>query len=376
MAAKALAATSAALLLAGCVATPQSLVPTDAPLALVDAALYEVQHDTEGIAQRMQGWAAAHPDLVRVESIGQSREGRDILAAFLTAPGAAGKPAAVFDGGHHAAELDGIETVLYVGDFLLANVANATVQRILQETEVVLVPLVNPDGHAASPPTRGNAMGVNLNRNYDVDWGHPLGGENVAVGIASGATGTPIHSVGGPFMENPGPAPFSEPESSAMRDLMASLDGRLAVYLTLHTNAHSFVAPWSAFEPPHPIPAEDQAVFDATMAWVDAHTEFEVGRTGWGDFSANLPYSASGTSLDWAYATHHAPAFLLETGCCGLTSDPERIQRGEFGPYEGLEYWMKAGLPVTMFLLFNAPALQRWEAPSLEVALPEGVPPV
>lgn len=363
----------AALVLAGCVATPQGLPPAASEaLALVDDALYAEVRTTEEVTATMEGWAAQHPSLVRVESIGQSRNGLDIMAAFI---GAADAPAAaVLDGGHHANEVAGVETVLYLGDFLLANLGNATVQRILASTEVVLVPVVNPDGHSASPRTRGNALGVNLNRNYDVDWGHPLGGENRAVGIVVGETGVPVPAAGGPFLENPGEAPFSEPEARAIRDLLARLGPRLAFYLTMHTNAHSFSAPWAAFDPPREVPPEHGAVFEAAMAWVDANTEFEVGYASWGDFSANLPYSASGTSMDWAYYNHSIPSFLLETECCGLTYEPAKQMR-QNGPYEGVPYWMKAGLPVTTFLLANAQRLQAWELPTESLALPAGVPP-
>jgi murein tripeptide amidase MpaA len=56
----------------------------------------------------LQGFAATHPHLFAVESIGKSHEGRDIwvVAATQAATGAAAdKPAFWVDGNIHAAEL-------------------------------------------------------------------------------------------------------------------------------------------------------------------------------------------------------------------------------------------------------------------------------
>lgn len=365
------------------------LLGADAPPVLPDMAWFGASyrdgvgfHSLEEIEARIDAVAAARPDLVRVETIGASREERPIRALVLTNLSLGGlKIAPFYDGGHHANELEGIESTLMLADYLLANYdRNATIRSYLDRYEIWIVPVVNPDGYVLQ--TRGNAMGVNLNRNYDIDWGNPAGGTNRAMGIASGATGMPVRSVGGPVGENPGTEPFSEPEARAIRDALAPLDGRLAFYLSHHTAVPSLLMPWSAVNPPFPVPDEDQAVFDALKAWTHESTIFGAGPPRWGNFESGLWYSASGTSMDWAYAQHRVPGFVLEVAGCrenGVLDPrwgPDNVQcalgmtdRGD------LAYWVQASLQINLYLLANAEALHQWQEPSAEPVLPEGVPP-
>jgi hypothetical protein len=380
MAPKALALPLALLLpLAGCVSTadlqPAAAPAGDTPLVLPASEAWQAFHTTEAIAERLHAWAAEHPDLVTVRGLGQSIQGRDLWAAVLTEGPVGDKPAALIDGGHHANELEGIEMVLYTGDFLLANLGNSTVRDILRTTQVVLVPLVNPDGHAnPEGRTRGNALGVNLNRNYDIDWGNPLGANSAVMGTLAHQTGQPMPSVT-IVAENAGDAPFSEPEARAMRDLMEDLGPRLAFYLTGHTNAHSVAVPWAAQDPPFRIPPEHEAVFQHELAWIQEHTEYLAGRAQWGNLSAGLPYSPSGSSADYAYQMWRIPSATFEQAFGPTAVLTENYAERMASDDPGLEYWMKAGLPVVWHWLLNARELQDWQLPERDVPLPEGVPP-
>jgi protein MpaA len=70
--------------------------------------------------------------------------------------------------------------------------------------ELWVVPTLNPDGVAAH--TRGNAHGVDLNRNFGFDWAHLSGGEYS------------------------GPHAFSEPESRAARRLIKRVRPELTIW--------------------------------------------------------------------------------------------------------------------------------------------------
>jgi protein MpaA len=70
--------------------------------------------------------------------------------------------------------------------------------------ELWVVPTLNPDGVAAD--TRGNAHGVDLNRNWPFDWTHLSGGEY------------------------PGTGPLSEPESRAARRFLSTVEPDLTIW--------------------------------------------------------------------------------------------------------------------------------------------------
>ena len=98
----------------------------------------------------LRGWAAAHPDLLRLESIGRSFEGRDIwlctVTRFDTGP-AEEKPALWIDGSIHATELTGTVAATYLLNRLLAGYG--TDQRVtaaLDTRAFYVVPRLNPDG--------------------------------------------------------------------------------------------------------------------------------------------------------------------------------------------------------------------------------------
>lgn len=368
-----------ALVLAGCMAPPATI--GDAVMALPSGAYYDANwdagrgyHTLEQLRAHMDALAANHTDIVRVQTIGSSRDGLPILAFVLENRAIAGpKPAAFIDGGHHGNEVEGVEATVFLFEHLVTNYAtNRTVRALVDGLETWIVPIVNVDGYVAQ--TRFNSAGVNLNRNYDLDWCDPLARNTCPPGPAHDATRPLI----GPSPENAGTAPFSEPESSAIRDAVVALGDRVAFYLSHHTPAHCLAQPWTAPNPPFPVPAEHQATFDAVFAWVEGSTEYGGG-TWTTPGGTCMNYQAGGASQDWAYATARKPSFTMEVAGSpeweGVSPTDPRFIVGA-PPYpRDLRHWVAATLPIELFFLHNAARLQAWGTDLASPMLPAGAPP-
>lgn len=323
-------------------------------------------HVYDEVLKRIAWWNETWPHLISVQHIGDSHQGRPLKVITVTDESvpADGKRVALFDGGHHGNEYAGSEVMLYLVDLLLTNEDHPVVTDWLRSLEIQVLPTVNPDGYDAG--TRHNANGVNLNRNYDIDWGNPTGTSNPFMGEAAEAAGASLSGVA-LVAENCGASAFSEPESQAVRDWMAEIGERAAFYLSGHTATHAVIGPWAAADPPNELPAEHRATLDGSLGWIRESTEYEAGRAQWGDFSAGLPYAASGSSMDWFYVAHDRPAFIVEVEYMATSATAEDYPFRLLEGYEGLDYWMQATIPIHLHLLANAEALATWQSPDAPV---------
>jgi len=112
---------------------------------------FDVFYRHAELTRLLHDYADARPDLVRIESLGKSFEGRDIWLAVLTQRGTGidtDKPAFWCDGNIHAGELTASTACLYWLHRLLLGYGNGDAQaRQLLDTRVVYIcPRLNPDG--------------------------------------------------------------------------------------------------------------------------------------------------------------------------------------------------------------------------------------
>jgi murein tripeptide amidase MpaA len=123
-------------------------------LATTPQPRFDTFYKHEALSRLLFDYADAHPDLVKVQSIGKSHEGRDIWVAIVT-NGATGadtdKPAFWADGNIHAAELTASTACLYYLHRLVTGYGQATdegreITQLLDTRTVYLCPRLNPDG--------------------------------------------------------------------------------------------------------------------------------------------------------------------------------------------------------------------------------------
>ncbi len=157
--------------------------------------------------------------------IGYSVLGRPLIATRI----GSGARRYLFVGVHHGDEPQGGWTLDQFRTYLSVHPDAVPV-----DTEVWIIPFLNPDGLAAG--TRWNARGVNLNRNYGTnDWGLY---DVTSITAAEAAGLVPLRDMsavitGIPYSFNyPGPVPFSEPETVAVAGLCAGKSFRAMV--TVH----------------------------------------------------------------------------------------------------------------------------------------------
>lgn len=143
--------------------------------------------------------SSMHGSPIFKRSLGRTVEGREISvqANFDLAAEPPPSNSTLLIGGTHGNEP---ATVCLLEDFLCSRLWAE-----LQEFPTIVLPLANPDGAARG--TRYNARGVDLNRNCGFNWRAEC-------------------------EEPPGPGPWSEPESVALRDFI--LSARPAKIVSLH----------------------------------------------------------------------------------------------------------------------------------------------
>ena len=237
---------------------------------------------------------AVRPELTRIEPLGASVEGRPIRALRISTA-AADAPAYVINGGQHAREWISVATTTCIADRLVRGYGtHPEITTLLDEMQVYVVPVVNPDGYEYSwthdrywRKNRREDHGVDLNRNFPVAFGRKGSSDQPA---------SPIYR---------GPHPFSEPESQALRDLLRRVP--VALHIDYHSFSQLVLHPWSHTAEPAGDRNRLSALADAMASAIYAThgKRYEV-------IDGARLYPASGTLMDWVYGEREAASFVVE----------------------------------------------------------------
>lgn len=326
----------------------------------------EEYHDYQATTQKLKDLNKDYPFLVNVFSIGKSVLDRDILCIRITnEKNTKQKYSCVIDGCIHGNEWEAGELCLYLADYLLVNFGeNKTITEMLNNSEVYIIPLLNPDGRENDE--RYNENGIDLNRNFDVHFGR-WKGKSFRLGKIFGFIKIPMINLPRKgIYTNCGRKAFSEPETAALRDFMKSLESnKLSFYVNCHTAVHAVVSLINIdYKPEFIVSENEKKVLNTALSWIDENTEYDTC------YVDNYSFAGAGFVHHWVFKEFRVPSFCFEL----LSKDYEPGYKGG-GPHDNLVHWMKVSLPVLMYFLANIKDLNEWKIPDSNPYLPDGVPP-
>jgi carboxypeptidase T len=251
--------------------------------------------------------AKARPDIVRTVPLPhKSVQGKDIPAVEIShhVQDSDGRPVFLLMGGIHGNEWPGVDVASeFAMDLAEQDGRDPRITKLLDQVRVIVVPMVNPDGFDASrsgkvpdkrkncDPTCGTAVdpdtgtddaGVDLNRNFGVNWG----------GVGSGGA-----KADGDYR---GPKPFSEPETQNIRDLVTNRQVTVAV--GLHTYGDTNLRP----------PGQNTATLTPDEAVYAELGQRMADANGYPSKLSRDLYETSGTAEEWSYYTTGGLGFETE----------------------------------------------------------------
>jgi len=285
-----------------------------------------------GIRDELYAIARSNPQLVKLEVLGRTYGGREIIALKVT-EGARGqadgtRPAALYVSSQHAREWIGVEVTRRLLHYFIdqSRANNKDIKGLLKDTEQWFVLVANPDGYQYTfdgdrlwrKNLRDNdgdgqtttVDGVDPNRNFDNHWNYDEEGSS---SLLSSQTYR-------------GPSPASEPETKALGGLILRLKPKFLV------NYHSF-GPYILYPQGWQVgtPDADNPIY-AALAGTNANPGIAGFDPG---ISSDELYVTNGETTDFADVRAGTIGFTpeLEEGCtgCGFVfPDNEALIQAEF----------------------------------------------
>jgi carboxypeptidase T len=284
---------------------PLSEVIDESVVGKTGAGVYHTYAETTAELHQIE---LAHSDVAKVYKIGQSIEGRDILALKISDKPAVEEPSepeVLYMGCHHAREWISVEMPLHLANYLVNNYGtDPNITRLVNERQTWIVPIVNPDGleysQTAYTMWRKNKRdnnnngafdpsydGVDINRNYGYKWGY----DNI------GSSPNPTNEV------YRGDHAFSEPETQAIRSL--ALQHHFVFSISYHSYGELMIYPWGYKN----ADTTDDKLFTDVATRMSGFNSYIYGNPKDG-----VIYNTNGDSDDWLYGDRNTIAYTFEVG--------------------------------------------------------------
>jgi len=288
-------------------------------------------HNLSEVENKLYAIETAYPSIAKVFDLTKlypykngtpklTTQGRHVLALKLSdnpAVNESSEPEVLYMALHHSREWISVEVIMYFLDHVLNNYqTNTTLGNIINNTELWIVPIVNPDGFHYSQYVRDDINesnsnqwrknmnesngvpgfqdydwargdGVDLNRNYGYQWGY----NNVD---SSSDSNNSLYR---------GTAPFSEVETQLIRDFAVEREFKLAI--SLHSYSQAILFPWAYddYDTAH------DALFGEIAKNMSQYNNYVHGNPKDG-----VLYNCNGECTDWLYWNQTCLGFTIELG--------------------------------------------------------------
>lgn len=251
------------------------------------------------IWSKIEQMVSKYPTLVKVDTIGYSYENRPLVVVKISDNASVDEdePEIFEHTLQHAREPMAMMHLIFFMQYILQYYnTDPFCKELIDSRELFYMPCMNPDGYeynrSIAPnggghqrknrnPENGNQqpIGVDLNRNYAVDWGYD------EIGSSSFPAAETYR----------GPSAFSEPETQAIRNFVNSR--HLSIHIDNHCLGNLFIHPYGVPSNHIPLPADEAAFYGYTKYLLPRYNFFVTGLA-----PETVGYEVNGVSSDWYIA--------------------------------------------------------------------------
>ncbi|CAH0392907.1 unnamed protein product [Bemisia tabaci] len=274
---------------------------------------YSHYHPLSDIHDYMDLYLAASPSTkVNNWILGRSFEKRDIK--LLEIVNDLNAPYIWIDGGMHAREWLSPTTALWIANLLLRE--KEKLPEAMKKLNYYILPVMNPDGYEYSrnedrmwrknrnlaagnrsrrqePSLHDCKLGVDLNRNFDIEWGRKEGASNNAC-----------------ESDYKGPYANSELETQGVVGFLSDKISKVKAFLTFHTYGQYILCPYAYARNAPLLENQLELIKIARTAAKNiikmSGSNYHVGKL------TDFLYACTGTSIDWAASQGIPYVFVME----------------------------------------------------------------
>ncbi|KAF3787707.1 Carboxypeptidase A2 [Nymphaea thermarum] len=259
----------------------------------------DLYHISDGLIAEIKGLVGRHPESLDLETWRARNKGYSAKIFVVTYRHRGWKTnddddhkyRIILSFGQHGRELITSEVALRLlkilcGEHEMPSILSDSLNHSFDNLVIKVIPMENLNGRklveAGDLCERRNGRGVDLNRNWSVDWGKKEKDYD-------------------PYEENPGTAPFSEPETQIMRRLSASF--RPHIWVNVHSGMEALFMPYDHRNTtPEGHTSQIMRTLLDDLNHLHCKDHCMVGSGG-----GSVGYLAHGTSTDYVYDVIKVP---------------------------------------------------------------------